>query len=99
MDTIFVVPEILKLFLATLFLSSFIAGFILFKFASKADCGFFLCLVSFIIGICIHVGCIYVLIRYFNAFGQHVFLIQLLSLVIIIAIGCVIHRTLIKFYL
>ena len=98
MDTIFVVPAILKLFLFTLFISSIIAGFILSKSISNIGCGWFLCLVSFIIGVCIHIGLIFVSIRYFNAFGQHVFLIQLVSLGIICAIGGAIYKTLVKYY-
>ena len=98
MDTIFVVPAILKLFLFTFFISSLLAGIISLRAASKAGGGFFLRLIAFIIGICIHVGYIYVSIRYFNDFGQHVFMIQFISLGIIFAIACAIDNTLNKYY-
>jgi hypothetical protein len=98
MDTIFVVPIVAHFFLFTLFISSFFAGLILSISISKAGYGWFLCLGSFIIGVCIHVGCMYVSIRYFNAFGQHVFMIQFISLAIIIAIASAIYNILIKYF-
>jgi len=98
MDTIFISPVIVKLFLFTLCISSFFAGLILSASISRAGRGCILYLAAFIMGVCIHVGCMYVSIRYFNAFGQHVFLIQLISLGIISAIGGAVYKILVEFH-
>jgi len=80
MDTVFVVPVILHLFLFALLLSSPVAGLILCLSASKAGRGWILTISFFVIGIGIYLGCVYLLIACIMSFREHVFMAQLISL-------------------
>ena len=98
MDTVLAVPVVAQLFLFMLFITSIFAGIILSVSTSKAGCGCFFCFISFILGVCIHIVCVFASLSYFKAFGDHVFMIQFLSLGIVIAIGSAIYKTLNKYY-
>lgn len=89
MDTVFVVPVILHLFLFALLLSSPVAGLILCLSASKAGRGWILTISLFLAGICLYLGCVYLLISYIMPFREHVFFAQFISMVIIAVISYV----------
>ena len=102
MWVIFFFSDIAKICLFMFFIISFFAGLILSRPVSNAGCGYCLGVVSFIFGVGIHIGCVYVSILLFHVFfEQHMFMLFMtpfISLGIVVAIACVVQKMLEKYY-